>query len=49
MINKTDWERLTNKQRARIKAYINFLLWLQRVPVLHGFIKGLGDLVFYRL
>lgn len=40
---------LTPGQRRKVNAYINWLLILQRVPVLHDLIKRLGNWVFYRI
>jgi len=47
MITKDKLERLSEKQRRKLSAYINFLLWLQRVPIAHDFIKRLGDSVIW--
>ena len=48
-LTRENIKNLTGKQRRKLNAYINFLLFLQRVPVLHDWIRALGDKVFYRL
>ena len=35
MISKNEFEKLGPRGRRKLNAYINFLLFLQGVPVLH--------------
>ena len=48
-LTRENFYKLSKQQRRKLNRYINFLLWLQRVPVLHDLIRRLGDLVFYKL
>ena len=49
MIINKDWDTLTNRDRRKLRAYILFLLRLQKLPLLHDVIRRLGDWVFYKL
>jgi len=50
IIKQAQWDQLSKKDRRLIAKYIRLLLWAQNKPrPIHAMIRGIGDLIFYRL